>query len=173
MAELIWFFGASGSGKATLIRKVKSKEFVLPDITDSIKICEESLQFERHQRRTCLLSVLRKYALKDKSILIKGQGIDLSELHLPYVLCEQVPSLRQKVVFVHTEPRVLPERTAKRRDAYWPNPAHDFIEETIYQIMATGALCEFLDITPLVVNNSAPEPLFQPNVALNSLLPGV
>ncbi len=169
MAEFVWFFGASGTGKATIIEKIADGQFAIPDIGKEIVICKESLEFGREQRRLALEHELGKYALSQATVLIKGQGIDLSTLRIPYHLKESQPGLTQRIVFVYTKPEILPERTAHRDDKYWPNPSHDFAAESTFQINEVGKLCGVLDTTPIIVDNSGSEPFITREIKLADL----
>ncbi len=158
MAECIWFFGASGAGKASLITKIAKGQFRVPGIGSPV-ICHESLEFNRDQRETLLEPTLRILALQaDGEVLVKGQSTDLSRFFIPYHLRQKNPEISQKVVFVYTPPDLLRERTAQRRDDYWPNPDHDFQSETEFQIAEVGKLCAYLAIDPTIIDNSADEP---------------
>ncbi|HXY18233.1 MAG TPA: hypothetical protein VEH48_02335 [Candidatus Nitrosopolaris sp.] len=157
MAEFIWFYGASGAGKASIINKIADGEFDLPGVRLAV-VCRESLEFGRRQRIDLLERELGKYAVSSDAVLIKGQGVDLGKLRLPYRIHEAYPDLRQQVVFVYAKPDLLPQRIEFRRDNYWPSPKHDFIKETESQIANVAKLCDDLAIKPLLIDNSGKRP---------------
>jgi len=170
MAEFVWFFGASGAGKATLVNKVGKRQFLIPKIRGELVICSESLEWGREQRHTMLEEHLGKYVASELVILIKGQTYDLIADRTPYKLHENNSAVKQHIVFVFTKPSQLPSRTEHRSDDYWPNVNHDFVLETTYQITEVGKLCEDLGIEPIIIDNSGQEPLIMNDTKLNDLI---
>jgi hypothetical protein len=158
MTEFLWFFGASGAGKASLIEKIAARKFMLTDVSNAVTVCWESLEFGRKERLDMLEEQLGKYALQDATVLIKGQSSDLGTSGIPYNLSQNLPNVKQRIVLVYTKPELLPQRTANRNDGYWPNANHNFESETAFQISKVEELCQTLDTQPIIVDNSAAQP---------------
>jgi len=158
MAEFIWFFGASGAGKATLIEKIAEGQFQIPDVLGELVVCRESLEWGRAQRKQSLEEQLGKYTLLESRVLIKGQSSDLTDFRTPYNLKNKMPELKQRIVLIYTKPELLPRRTTHRKDDYWPRPNHDFSAETAGQIEWTYELCKALNTNPTIIDNSGVEP---------------
>lgn len=169
MSEIIWFFGASGAGKASTIKKVAAGDLQLPNLEQQVDICRGSLEWDRTRRKEELAETLGGYALSGVTMLVKGQASDLTIFRTPYKLKQTSPDIDQQVVFVYTDPALLPGRAARRQDDYRPKPDHDFKHETRHQIAEVGALCETLNIQPLIIDNSGIEPIVRPNIPLSEL----
>lgn len=143
MKEVIWFFGSSTAGKKTLIEKV----LATPDSfrnklgieTKIIKANKESLMWvskKNHAERPGLVDILKEDFKNesDVAVLVKGQSSDLKN-ELLNKLATYTPEIKQKIIFVYTEPHEALERIKEHRTWYTPDMTEDYVfQEIRYQL---------------------------------------
>lgn len=122
MAEIVWIYGSSASGKETFIRKLLKNppakiinelewnEKKIISIEESIKYIG---QFENDpivKKRKEIIKKTKKIANQaDTIILIKWQDVDL-ESGLFNKLQKETPTIKHKIIFLHTNLETLYKR---------------------------------------------------------------
>ncbi len=118
-ARLVWFFGPSCAGKATLIREVAA-DLTHPLSTHlaleaPIKVCAVSLDVDG---RSVLGQTIRDQLRPGLTLLIKGQSSDISspERRVPLRLAADLPGSQHDVLVVWADPAELDRRALVRAD---------------------------------------------------------
>lgn len=148
-ARLVWFFGPSCAGKATLIREVAvdldhplSTHLLLES---PVEICAASLEVEG---RPFLGQTIRDQLRPGFTLLVKGQSSDIKtpQRQVPRQLAVELPGSRHDVVVVWADPTELDRRAllrAEERPAerdYWLRHHGNSALELTWQIGWTTAL---------------------------------
>lgn len=113
MKKIVWFFGASRAGKATMIKKIDNNEISINilqkiGIDHPVFICENSLKIKdggdskRREPEMCewIAELVNKGA---ETILIKGQTVDLRN-NVVRKIRDSFPNYKHEVLFVFCDP---------------------------------------------------------------------
>lgn len=143
MKEVIWFFGSSTAGKKTLITKILEDPDKFRgnlDITNEyIKANKEALELvtkKNHIERLGLIDKIREDLGEDidVTILVKGQAFDLKN-DLINKLADAISGIKQRIIFVYTDPQEELGRIKMHRAWYTPDITEKYvIEEVNYQL---------------------------------------
>ncbi len=118
--EFVWLFGTSAVGKNTFINKLKNNEALRNRFAlNNVVVCQESLKLvgdkcPTNDTRNILIEVISKMPKDNKSVLIKGQSVDLYDNKLHEKLKESYPSGIHKIILLWVEPSELVRRWQKR-----------------------------------------------------------
>jgi hypothetical protein len=143
MNEVIWLFGSSTAGKKTLITRILADPDKFRgdlDITnENIKANKEALELVTKKNHIERLGLIDKIGedLKDErdvTVLIKGQAFDLKN-DLINKLAEAIPDIKQRIIFVYTDPQEELGRIKMHRAWYTPDITEEYIiDEVNYQL---------------------------------------
>lgn len=150
-SEVVWVFGAGGSGKETFIRHLvedKPKDLItlldwegkeILACWDSIKLAVQYYGDPSGDRRLGLKTIIPKIALKQNSVtLIKGQYIDFENGTLLKVR-KVLPDYFHKVIFLHTDFAELLRRWRTKKwwdDKYTVRTVKQWLETQIEELQS-------------------------------------
>lgn len=114
--KILWVFGPTGVGKATLISKLTENENHYLHSTLGIR---KPLRVSQHgdslrQKERTRLDELLVEEFKPGTLLVKGQHIDYRH-EIPQKILTSAPDLKQEFVFLFASGETIKKRQAKRR----------------------------------------------------------
>ena len=147
--EIVWFFGSSCAGKQTLIEAIIANPKAFAHTFDfsgaqvhALKEASIWISRKNHDQRPNLISAIKDLTDQhsDKTILVKGQSVDLAKGLLQQLQAD-VPNVKQSIVFVYTDPAETLERWKTHRDWYKPSmTVQSVVDEVNYQVKFIRAL---------------------------------
>jgi hypothetical protein len=126
MAKFVWIFGPTSAGKDTLIQKILAGKAAgiieVLDLQQPIIASEASLTY-RQQARNDLVFEIGKIRPNGETVLIKGQGFDITEgNNIPERLEGAYPDDEHLYVYLDANPSTLKSRREQRGE---PNSTDD------------------------------------------------
>ncbi len=123
--KVIWVFGISGSGKATLLKKFKNKKLKLDkfEISNELKICEASLVCgktksgkTRHRDQQKMEEEIGEIIKEGKSVIVKVQFNDVEKgINIPQKIKDIFPSLEHEAWMLGISYEEMKKRWDDRR----------------------------------------------------------
>jgi len=148
--EFVWFFGQSAAGKRTAIERISAdKNHPLRahlGLETNVKIAGKSLA----DRGPSLdAEDLAKLHTPSTSVIIKVQWTEI-EADIPSKLKEYVPSVSQRIVFLHADPREIVQRWDKRQGKQWKSRPPEHAESELRKMIRATRKFEERDKIPIV-----------------------
>lgn len=156
---ILWVFGPTGVGKASLIKKLAKNEkhelYKALGVQQPMIVSSASDKF-RQERRQSLDGLLIQES-ESGTLLVKGQHVDYRN-EIPQKVARSEPGIDQKFIFLYVSGETLKQRQRKRHREQGQERANLY-DDLMQNVKDAKRLGEVMGVEILWFDNEGPEPV--------------